>query len=82
MVAPHITFIDARCICIPRSRTVVYTILVSVAAFASTNIDDIFVLLGFFSAPAFRTRHVVLGQYLGIGALVAVSLVCSPRMEA
>lgn len=53
------------------------TIAVSVIAFASTNVDDIFVLLGFFADPAFRARHVVLGQYLGIGALVAVSLVCS-----
>ncbi len=34
-------------------------------------------LLGCFADPAFRARHVVLGQYLGIGALVAVSLVCS-----
>ncbi|HLL02248.1 MAG TPA: cadmium resistance transporter [Myxococcaceae bacterium] len=53
------------------------TIAVSVIAFASTNVDDIFVLLGFFADPAFRARHVVLGQYLGIGTLVAVSLVCS-----
>lgn len=46
----------------------------SVVAFASTNIDDIFVLLGFFADPAFRARHVVLGQFLGIGVLVALSL--------
>jgi cadmium resistance protein CadD (predicted permease) len=56
---------------------VLATLAVSVIAFASTNVDDIFVLLGFFADPAFRARHVVLGQYLGIGALVAVSLVCS-----
>ncbi len=53
------------------------TLAVSAVAFASTNVDDIFVLLGFFADPAFRARQVVLGQYLGIGALVAVSLVCS-----
>ena len=53
------------------------TLAVSAVAFVSTNVDDIFVLLGFFADPAFRARHVVLGQYLGIGALVAVSLVCS-----
>lgn len=53
------------------------TLTVSAVAFVSTNVDDIFVLLGFFADPAFRARHVVLGQYLGIGALVAVSLVCS-----
>ncbi|HZI14187.1 MAG TPA: cadmium resistance transporter [Myxococcus sp.] len=53
------------------------TLAVSVIAFASTNVDDIFVLLGFFSDPAFRARQVIIGQYLGIGALVAVSLVCA-----
>ncbi len=53
------------------------TIAVSVVAFVSTNVDDIFVLLGFFADPAFRARHVVIGQYLGIGTLVAVSLLCS-----
>ncbi len=53
------------------------TLAVSAVAFASTNVDDIFVLLGFFADPAFRARQVVLGQYLGIGTLVAVSLVCS-----
>jgi cadmium resistance protein CadD (predicted permease) len=56
---------------------VLATLAVSVVAFASTNVDDVSVLLGFFADPAFRARHVVLGQYLGIGALVAVSLVCS-----
>jgi cadmium resistance protein CadD (predicted permease) len=58
-------------------QTVLATLFVSVVAFASTNVDDIFVLLGFFADPAFRARHVVTGQYLGISALVAVSLVCS-----
>ena len=53
------------------------TLVVSAVAFASTNVDDIFVLLGFFADPAFRARHVVIGQYLGISALVAASLVCS-----
>jgi cadmium resistance protein CadD (predicted permease) len=56
---------------------VLAAIAISAVAFASTNVDDIFVLLGFFADPAFRARHVVLGQYLGIGTLVAVSLVCS-----
>jgi cadmium resistance protein CadD (predicted permease) len=47
------------------------------AAFAATDIDDIFVLVGFFADPEFRTRHVVIGQYLGIGVLVAVSVAAS-----
>jgi cadmium resistance protein CadD (predicted permease) len=49
----------------------------AVATFASTNMDDIFVLVGFFSAPGYRSSSVALGQYLGIGALVGVSLVCA-----
>jgi cadmium resistance protein CadD (predicted permease) len=59
----------------------------AIVAFASTNIDDIFVLLGFFADPRLRARNVVIGQYLGIGALVVtsiaaslISLVLSPAM--
>src|SRR5262245_3701017 len=46
-------------------------------AFISTNLDDVFVLLGFFADPAFRPLQVVLGQYLGITTLVAASLASS-----
>lgn len=45
--------------------------------FVSTNVDDIFVLLGFFSDPKFRARQIVIGQYLGIAVLFAVSLLAS-----
>lgn len=48
-----------------------------VLVFASTNVDDIFVLLGFLADPRFRTRDVVLGQYLGIGVLTLASLIAS-----
>jgi cadmium resistance protein CadD (predicted permease) len=44
------------------------------AVFAATNIDDLFVLMVFFADPAFPARQVILGQYLGILALVALSL--------
>ena len=57
----------------PGSPALLTALLVAAVAFASTNVDDIFVLLGFFADPAFRARHVVLGQFLGIGALVALS---------
>jgi len=43
--------------------------------FAATNVDDIFVLLGFFSDSTFRVRQVVLGQFLGIVALTAGAVV-------
>ena len=46
----------------------------AVIVFASTNIDDIFVLLGFFADPLYRARNVVIGQCLGIIALVASSI--------
>jgi cadmium resistance protein CadD (predicted permease) len=49
----------------------------AVALFASTNIDDIFILVGFFADPAYRTRQVVVGHYLGIAILVALSAVAS-----
>ena len=48
-----------------------------IAAFAATNIDDIFVIMMFFSALRIPPGHVVLGQYLGIGLLVAISAVGS-----
>lgn len=45
-------------------------------AFAATNMDDIIMLLLFFSQVnvSFRPRHIVAGQYLGLGALVLASL--------
>lgn len=49
----------------------------AVVLFVSSNIDDVFVLLSFLSDPKFRTRQVVIGQYLGIAALVLVSLLAS-----
>lgn len=47
---------------------------IGVAAFAATDIDDLFVLMLFFSNPAYKARQVVFGQYLGIGALVAIGI--------
>ncbi|MBW4596780.1 MAG: cadmium resistance transporter [Brasilonema angustatum HA4187-MV1] len=46
------------------------------AAFAATNLDDIVVLLLFFSqvSTTFRHQHIVIGQYLGFTALVLASL--------
>lgn len=52
---------------------VAQTLVTAVIAFASTNIDDIFVLMLFYG-QGLRRRDVVFGQYLGFGALVAISL--------
>lgn len=48
-------------------------VAIGVAAFAATNIDDIFLLMMFFSSLSFPVRHVVLGQFIGIGLLIIIS---------
>jgi cadmium resistance protein CadD (predicted permease) len=49
----------------------------AIALFASTNVDDIFVLVGFFADPKFRTKDTITGQYAGIAALFALALLGS-----
>jgi cadmium resistance protein CadD (predicted permease) len=51
--------------------------LVAIVAFAATDIDDLFLLMMFFSSRIYPTRQVVLGQILGISALVCVSIIGS-----
>jgi cadmium resistance protein CadD (predicted permease) len=46
----------------------------AIVLFASTNVDDVFVLIGFFADPNFRARDIVLGQYVGIAVLFSVSI--------
>ncbi|MBG1245271.1 cadmium resistance transporter [Nostoc sp. NZL] len=47
-----------------------------IIAFIATNIDDILILLIFFSQidVNFRQRHILLGQYLGFAAIIFASL--------
>ncbi|MHC5727858.1 MAG: cadmium resistance transporter [Nostoc sp.] len=47
-----------------------------IIAFIATNIDDIIILLIFFSQVNvnFRPRHILLGQYLGFTAIIIASL--------
>ena len=51
--------------------------LTAIASFVSTNIDDIFVLMILYAQVTnHRELHqVVLGQYVGIGILLAISIV-------
>jgi cadmium resistance protein CadD (predicted permease) len=49
------------------------TLAKAVVIFASTNVDDILILTTFFADPKFRARSIVIGQYLGMGVLVAIS---------
>ena len=50
--------------------------LEGIIAFVATNLDDIIILLLFFSQlnPNFRRRHIIIGQYLGFAILVIASL--------
>ncbi|KAB8332596.1 transporter [Scytonema tolypothrichoides VB-61278] len=47
-----------------------------IVAFTATNIDDIVILLVFFSQvnSTFTRRHIIVGQYLGFTALIFASL--------
>lgn len=52
-------------------------ILKSIVVFASTNIDDIFILMLFFGNRSYSTKAVILGQYLGICTLIILSFIGS-----
>lgn len=51
-------------------------IIAGFTSFAATNIDDIIILMLFFSQvnSSFRPKHIVSGQYLGFTALIVASL--------
>ena len=53
------------------------TVIIAIVSFISTNIDDIFIFMLFFSQlnSVMKRRHVVIGQYLGIGVLASISIV-------
>ena len=47
---------------------------IGAAAFVATNIDDIVVMMVFSSSSNnFQAQNIVIGQYLGIGSLIAIS---------
>jgi cadmium resistance protein CadD (predicted permease) len=48
--------------------------LVAAGLFATTNVDDLFLLVGFFSDRSLAPWQVVLGQIIGVGVLIAISL--------
>jgi cadmium resistance protein CadD (predicted permease) len=49
-------------------------VLLSTGAFVSTNIDDLLLLVGFFSDRSFSRSHIFAGQILGMAIIVAISL--------
>ena len=51
---------------------------IGVTAFVATNIDDLLILIAFFAnSHRFPLPQIVLGQYSGMGALLAISIVGS-----
>ena len=52
---------------------------IGISAFVATNVDDIFVLMIFFSSSNFQKGQVVVGQYLGIGLLIVISALDSSK---
>ena len=49
----------------------------AIVLFVSTNVDDVFVIVGFFADTRYRARDIVLGQYVGIAALFGASVAAS-----
>lgn len=47
---------------------------VGIGAFVATNVDDLLFLMIFFANRRFPVSQIVLGQYIGMGLLIAVSL--------
>jgi cadmium resistance transport/sequestration family protein len=52
-------------------------LITSVIAFISTNIDDIFILTLFYGNKKFKNKEILVGQFLGIIALISISLIGS-----
>ena len=48
--------------------------LVAAGLFATTHVDDLFLLVGFFSDRNLAPWQVVLGQIIGVAVLIAISL--------
>lgn len=52
-------------------------LVLAIGLFVSTNLDDLFILIGFLSNPKFKPRQIVAGQLAGLGALYAAAVVLS-----
>lgn len=48
-------------------------VIVAVSAFVATNLDDIFVLIAYFTHNDFNNVSVILGQYMGVTLLILIS---------
>ena len=59
------------------THNVVTSAAVGLFAFIATNLDDLFLVIAFMADPRLRTRDVVIGQYLGMAALVGISCIAA-----
>jgi len=53
------------------------TLVASLIAFVVTNLDDIFILILFFSDRKLKHRNIITGQFLGISTLILLSFIGS-----
>jgi len=53
---------------------VIEIIVLAVAAFVATHIDEAFVLVAFFTDPRLKRADVFVGQFLGMSVIVAIAL--------
>jgi len=53
------------------------TLVASLIAFVVTNLDDIFILILFFSDRKLKSRNIITGQFLGISTLILLSFLGS-----
>ena len=53
------------------------TLVASLIAFVVTNLDDIFILILFFSDRKLKHRNIITGQFLGISTLILLSFLGS-----
>jgi cadmium resistance protein CadD (predicted permease) len=56
---------------------IIKVIGVGIGAFVATNIDDLFILMVFFGKRKFPTSQIIIGQYVGMGLLLGVSIFAS-----
>ena len=50
-------------------------LVITIFLFIITNIDDLVVLIAFSGHPSFASREILIGQVLGFGVLVGVSII-------
>jgi cadmium resistance transport/sequestration family protein len=53
----------------------VYTLIVWILAFIFTNVDDLFILIIFYSQKKIPNKDIILGQYLGFILILGISLI-------